>query len=59
MYFLAKGSELYMTPDRNRRYLRVRLAQEFHWTLDYIDNLPQQDVHDIFAVMEGQQKAAK
>ncbi len=48
-----------MTPDRMRRYLRVRLAQEFHVSPLEIDRLGEQDVIDVLAVMEGQHKAAE
>lgn len=42
-----------------RRFERVRLAQEFGWTLDYIDRMSAQDKRDIFGVMDGQAKARK
>jgi len=48
-----------MTPDRWRRYTRVRVMQETGWTFDVIDATPEQDINDIFAVIEGQQKGAK
>lgn len=38
------------------RYARVRLAQDFGWSFDYIDGLSQQDVNDVFAVMAAQNR---
>jgi hypothetical protein len=39
------------------RFQRVRLAQRFTgWTLDYIDTLSQQDVLDIYGVLEAEGK---
>lgn len=59
MYFLAHGHDDMLTPDRRRRFERVRLAQEFGWTFDYIDAMPEQDKRDVFAVIDGQEKARK
>ena len=47
-----------MTPDRWRRFRRVRLMQETGWTFDVIDRLPELDATDILAVIDGQRKAA-
>ena len=39
------------------RFTRIRLAQRFTgWTLDYIDTLSQQDVLDIYGVLEAEGK---
>lgn len=35
------------------RYLRIAIAQETGWTLDYIDGLGLQDVMDCIAVMRA------
>ena len=39
-----------------RRINRVLLAQEFGWTLDYIDSLTAFDLADIMGVLDGQEK---
>jgi hypothetical protein len=36
--------------------VRVRLAQDFGWSFDYIDSLSQQDVNDVFAVLGAQNR---
>jgi len=33
------------------------LAERFHWTLDYIDNLPLSDLRELAQVDEGRAKA--
>lgn len=45
-----------MTPDRWRRFLRIRLAQEFHISPLDVDRLSVQDINDALAVIEGQSK---
>lgn len=47
------------TPEISRRIHRVRLCQEFGWTLEYADSLLNDDpftVADILGVLDGQAK---
>lgn len=57
--FLKVGPEQApLSPDHQRRFLRVRLAQIFGWPLDTVDMLSPLDIADIFAVIEAQGKQA-
>lgn len=42
-----------------QRINRVRLAQRFGWTLDYIDKLDPFDIADILGVLDGEAKLEK
>lgn len=48
-----------MTDEIAERILRVKLARETGWTLEYIDDLSTQDWADFIAVFEGEGKAAR
>ncbi len=43
-------------PKIYRAIERVRIAQEFGWTLDYVDSLSELDKATIFGVLDGQRK---
>ena len=47
-----RGSEE-VPPDLLIRIMRIRIATETGWTLEYIDNLGLNDVGDIFAYMNA------
>ncbi len=36
---------------------RVFLAERFHWTLEYVDNLSWEDLLSIYATLDGKEKA--
>jgi len=38
------------------RINRIRLAQAFGWTLDYVDSLSLRDLADAIGVLDGQQQ---
>jgi hypothetical protein len=38
-------------------YLRWKMAKEYGWTLDYIDNLPLDDFHNWLQIIDGEAKA--
>lgn len=50
------GEQAPFPPGMYWRFVRVRLAQEFGWNLDYIDSLKQQELGDVFAVLGAQNK---
>ena len=33
------------------------LAERFHWQLDYIDSLPDDELSDVLGVIDGKEKA--
>ena len=33
--------------------LRVALVEKYHWTLDYIDSIPLEDIYKLNAISEG------
>ena len=39
------------------RYLYMRLADRFGWTIDYIESLTPSWYFDLFAMMDGESKA--
>lgn len=45
-----------IAPHLTRQINRVLLAQEFGWTLEYIDSLSAFDLADIMGVLDGQEK---
>lgn len=46
-----------ITDELAQRMLRVKLARETGWSLEYIDDLAHQDWADFIAVFEGEGKA--
>jgi hypothetical protein len=38
--------------------VRVILAREFGWTLEYVDSLDVEDVQDVMAVLDGLARAS-
>jgi hypothetical protein len=38
-------------------YWRWKIAEQYHWTLDYVDGLSMQDIEDYFQVHDGIGKA--
>lgn len=54
------GEEHYpLTPEQSHVVTRVRLAEWFGWSLEYIDSLSYDDVIQIFAVKTADMKAQK
>lgn len=59
IYYAKKGMETGASPDVLRRIERVRLAERFGWSLDYIDSLDPFDIADIRGVVDGDVKTRK
>lgn len=36
---------------------RVLLAERFHWTLEYVDSIPDDELAELFGVLDGKAKA--
>lgn len=47
----TSGSE-----DQQMRLIRLQIAERYHWTLEYVDNLDYRDYADIVGVMDGEGK---
>lgn len=45
-----------ITADEQARVLRVNLARETGWTLEYIDSLPLDEIGTFFAVIDAQHR---
>lgn len=43
--------------DSEWSFLRLEIAEQYHWTLEYIDELPYMTVQDILAVRIGKNRA--
>lgn len=46
-----------LEPDEQRRMLRINIAEQTGWTLDYIDNLSMADIGDYISVTDATERA--
>lgn len=51
------GRDAEATPQERWRYQRILLAEQFGWTLEYIDSLSAMDFADIAGANEGRARA--
>lgn len=57
MYLANKRIAPMLTQDQSWRIMRLKIARETGWTLEYIEDLSVQDVYDLQSMFEGEAKA--
>jgi hypothetical protein len=48
-----------LTEEESWKLQRIRLAEHFGWTFEYIDSLSMGEIVDIWQILDGQAKADK
>lgn len=55
-YYIFKGLDATNDPRLLWRFERLRIAEYFGWTLEYVDTLTQRDVLDIYGLWDAEAK---